>query len=87
MKIYRVRHTIFDKIEGSEVMARQTVKEIFFAKKEHAEMSVGKYLEKAKSGGREFTDKEVEKHGVSGYYFPETEAMVSLDELEVFTGK
>ena len=84
MKIYRVRHVLFDTIEWSEKKAKETVKELFFANEEDAGKSLSLYLENAKGNGRKYTDDPVEIEGLRGHYDSHIEAMVILEELEVF---
>lgn len=85
MKIYRVRHTLFDTIEGFELKAKETVKELFFSAREDAEKSMSLYLEKSKGKGHSYTDEPVNVEGLVGHYDASLEAMVSVDELDVYT--
>ncbi len=87
MKIYRVRHIIFDTIEGSEKKAKETGKELFFADKEDAGKSLSLYLDNAKGKGRSYTDEPVEIEGLLGYYDSHYETMVTVEELTVFTNE
>jgi hypothetical protein len=84
MKVYRVRHILFDKIEGTKVMAKETVKELFFAVKDDAMKSLSLWLEKSKGKGRNYTEEPVEIDGVRGYYDAHIETMVTVEELSVF---
>lgn len=65
-------------------MAKETVKELFFAIKDDAMKSLSLWLEKSKSKGRSYTSEPVEVDGVRGYYDAHIETMVTVEELEVF---